>query len=301
MTTFTNRLGVISLLDNLRAAELVEFVQGIEALGYGSYWIPELFGREPIATAAYLLAHTREISVATGIANIYVRDPHAMVQARHTLSELSGGRFILGLGVSNVGLNTARGHTWQAPVRKLSKYLDAMEAITPEGAAHGSVAPLHIAAHGPGLQAVASARGDGVVTYLMSPEHTRLSRQRIGAEAGLDVVCMMLAETDPARARARARTALAYYLGLDYYHREWLQLGFGKADFEHGGSDELIDMLVACGDAEALQARIAEHVNAGASRILIMPLDLGAHGVTTSKTLQLLSPAQQSPARGGVS
>ncbi|MEQ8662585.1 MAG: LLM class flavin-dependent oxidoreductase, partial [Gammaproteobacteria bacterium] len=113
MTSPMNRLGVIALLDNLPAAELVAFVQDIEALGYDSYWIPELFGREPIATAAHLLANTRTISVATGIANIYVRDAYAMAQARHTLSELSGGRFILGLGVSNVDLNTTRGHTWR--------------------------------------------------------------------------------------------------------------------------------------------------------------------------------------------
>lgn len=290
MTSATNRHGVIAILDNLRASELVEFVQRIEALGYGSYWIPELFGREPIATAAYLLANTREISVATGIANIYVRDPHAMVQARHTLSELSGGRFILGLGVSNVGLNTTRGHTWQPPLRKLSKYLDDMEAVKPEGASRSSVAPMYIAAHGPKLQALASARSDGVVTYLMSPEHTHLSRQRIGTEAGLNVVCMMLAETDPTRARSLARNALAYYLTLDYYHREWLELGFSEADFENGGSDELVDTLVGWGDADALQTHIAGHLDAGASRILVMPLDVGARGMTTSKTLQVLSP-----------
>lgn len=293
MTSPTKPHGVISILDNLTAPELVEFVQGIESHGYASYWIPELFGREPMATAAYLLAHTREISVATGIANIYARDPHAMVQAQHTLSELSGRRFMLGLGVSNVGLNTTRGHTWQQPLRKLSKYLDDMAAVTPEGAARDSMAPIHIAAHGPKLQSLASTRCDGVLTYLMSPEHTRLSRQRIGTEADLNVVCMMLAETDSMRARSLARSALAYYLTLDYYHREWAELGFSKGDFRNGGSDELIDMLVGWGDADALQARIAEHVDAGASRILIMPLDLGAPGVTASRTLQVLSPKQR--------
>jgi probable F420-dependent oxidoreductase len=293
MTSPTYRHGVISILDNLPAPALIECVQGIEALGYGSYWIPELFGREPIATAAYLLSHTREINVATGIANIYARDPYAMVQARHTLSELSGGRFILGLGVSNVGLVGARGHAWQPPLRKLSKYLDDMAAITPDGAAASTTAPMHIAAHGPKLQALASARSDGVITYLMSPAHTRLSRQRIGSEAGLDVVCMMLAEKDATRARAVARQALAYYLTLDYYHREWRELGFSDADFEDGGSDELIDMLVGWGDADALHAHIAEHLDAGASRILVMPLDLGTDNISTSKTLQVLSPKQR--------
>ncbi|NNL85843.1 MAG: LLM class flavin-dependent oxidoreductase, partial [Myxococcales bacterium] len=87
MTSATTRFGVLTLLDQLPGAELVEAVQALEALGYGSFWIPELFGREPIATAGYLLARTDDIHVGTGIANIYVRDPHALVQARYTLSE----------------------------------------------------------------------------------------------------------------------------------------------------------------------------------------------------------------------
>jgi probable F420-dependent oxidoreductase len=290
MPTPINRHGVISVLDGLPAAELIACVQGMEALGYSSYWVPELFGREPVATAAYLLANTTEISVATGIANIYVRDPHAMVQARHTLNELSGGRFILGMGVSNVGLNATRGHTWQPPVRKLSKYLDDMAAIEPEGAAPSAPAPMHIAAHGPKLQALASSRSNGPVTYLMSPAHTRLSRERIGSDSSLDVVCMMLAEQDATRARTVARNTLAYYLTLDYYQREWRELGFSDADFVDGGSDALVDMLVGWGDADALQAHVAKHIDAGASRVLVMPLDLGAGGIAASTTLQVLAP-----------
>lgn len=290
MTSATTRFGVLTLLDQLPGAELVEAVQALEALGYGSFWIPELFGREPIATAGYLLARTDDIHVGTGIANIYVRDPHALVQARYTLSELSGGRFTLGLGVSNVGLNGTRGHTWQPPLRKLSQCLDAMEAIEPEAAPPSALGPVHIAAHGPKLQALAGARSDGVITYLMSPAHTRRSRERIGERAGLSVVCMLLAEEDPSRARAVARKALAYYLTLDYYHREWRGLGFSDADFADGGSDALIDMLVGWGDADAVRARVAEHVDAGASRILVMPLDLNRDGVEKSATLRVLAP-----------
>ena len=126
----------------------------------------------------------------------------------------------------------------------------------------------------------------------MSPVHTRLSRQRIGSGTGLEVVCMMLAEKDATQARAIGRKALAYYMTLDYYHREWRELGFTDADFADGGSDKLIDMLVGWGDEDAIQAHIAKHLDAGASRILIMPLDLGAGNVGASKTLQVLSPNQ---------
>lgn len=290
MASANRRFGVLTLLDQMPGSELVKTVQALEALGYGSFWIPELLGREPVATAGYLLAQTRDIHVATGIANVYVRDPHAMVQARHTLSELSGGRFILGLGVSNVGMNSTRGHEWQAPARKLGQYLDAMDAITPDAAPANTLGPVHIAAHGPKLQALAGARSDGAITYLMSSSHTRLSRERLGERPDLSVVCMVLAEEDPARARATARKALAYYLTLDYYHREWRALGFDDADFRDGGSDALIDMLVGWGNADALHARVAEHLDAGASRILVMPLDLARGGVEGSETLRVLAP-----------
>lgn len=282
--------GVLCILDNVPIAELVKGVQGMETLGYDSYWIPELLGREPMATAAYLLANTSKINIATGIANVYVRDPNATVQAGHTLTEMSGGRFILGLGVSNVGMNTRRGHVWEPPMRKMSTYLDDMAAIEPNGAASNYPAPVHLAAHGPKLQALASERTNGPLTYLMSPAHTRVSRQRIGSEANLDVVCMMLAEKDPTKARTIARQALAYYLTLDYYHREWRELGFSDADFADGGSDALIDTIVGWGDEEAMEAHIAKHVDAGASRILIMPLDFGVADLSSSPTLTALSP-----------
>ena len=291
--TSVAKRGVLSILDSVSIQELIKGVQGMESLGYDSYWIPELFGREPMATAATLLANTTKINIATGIANVYVRDPHATVQASHTLGEMSLGRFILGLGVSNVGVNTARGHTWEPPMRKMSKYLDAMAAIEPKGAAAGNLAPMHIAAHGPKLQSLASERSNGPLTYLMSPAHTRLSRERIGHQAELDVVCMMLAEKDATQARTIAREALAYYLTLDYYHREWRELGFSDADFADGGSDELIDMLVGWGDQDAMEAHIAEHVNAGASRILIMPLDFGVTDIASSPTLIALAPSSR--------
>ena len=287
---FENQLGVLTILDNLSAFELLNRVKEMESLGYSSYWIPELMGREPMATAAYLLANTETINIATGIANVYVRDPHAMVQARHTLGEISGERFVLGIGVSNVGLNGIRGHTWQPPVRKLSKYLDDMEAIVPSGPIASSRAPMYVAAHGPKLQMLASGRMHGVLTYLMSSAHTRLSRQRIGSSARLDVVCMMLAEKEATKARSIAREALAYYLTLDYYHREWRALGFDDKDFSDGGSDELIDTLVGWGDERALEARVEEHLEAGASRVLVMPLDLSLGGVEASTTLQALAP-----------
>jgi probable F420-dependent oxidoreductase len=281
--------GVLAMLDKHDVTELTAYVRQTEALGYDSFWIPELFGREPFVTAAHLLAHSHHIAIATGIANIYVRDAHAIAQARHTLAELSGGRFILGVGVSNLALNDARGHAWQPPLIKMTAFLDKLANITVQSCAHGTPAPLILAAHGPQLQLLGAARCDGVLTYLMSVEHTRRSRERLGADAELNVVCAMLAQTDATAARRIARKTLAYYLTLDYYHREWRKLGYTDTDFSNGGSDRLIDMLVGWGDGPTLEARLAAHVEAGASRVIIMPID-PAPTELEMHTLQVLAP-----------
>jgi len=246
-------VGVIVSTESMQTQTLTDFARLLEAHGYESLWLPELFGREPIATAGYLLGRTNQLQIATGIANIYVRDAHAMAQTRQTLAELSGGRFILGLGVSNVGLNTTRGHDWQMPLPKMRAYLDAMEAAAIDSPRPEKPAPLYIAAHGPRLQALGAERTDGIITYLMPPEHTASSRASIGPSATLSVVSPILAESNPAIAREKARKALKYYMTLDYYHREWSKLGFTAADFADGGSDALVDTIVAWGDEDALE------------------------------------------------
>lgn len=268
------QLGVLIGTESFAADTLVEFAAAIESLGYESLWVPELTGREPVATASYLLARTERLKIGTGIANVYVRDAHCMAQTRQTLAELSGGRFMLGLGVSNVGLNSARGHQWQAPLPKLRAYLDAMAAAEVHSPAPARPAPLYVAAHGPKLQALGAGRTDGILTYLMPPTHTAEARARIGDAAELSAVCPLLAEPDAATARARIRKQLRYYLTLDYYHREWRQLGFTDADFADGGSDVLVDTIVGWGNAAALKARVSSYEQAGATRLIVMPLDV---------------------------
>jgi len=282
--------GVITSSENMRAAALTEYTGKLEALGYESLWLPELFGREPVATSAYLLAHTERLCIATGIANVYVRDAHAMAQTRQTLAELSNGRFLLGLGVSNPGLNGTRGHQWEPPVQKMRDYLEAMETAVIDSPQSVAKAPLYIAAHGPHLQRLGARQTDGIITYLMPPEHTSISRSRIGPEATLNVVAPVLAESDARIAREKARKALQYYLTLDYYHREWTKLGFTDLDFADGGSDRLIDTLVGWGDENSLRDRVAAFQQAGADRIILMPFDsMGGNG---RDALSLLAPAR---------
>ena len=100
----------------------------MEQLGYGAIWFSEALGRETFTQAALLLAETSRILVATGIANIYGRDPFTMAAGQKTSSEAYPNRFLLGLGVSHIPLvEQLRGHSYEKPVAKMNSYLDAMD------------------------------------------------------------------------------------------------------------------------------------------------------------------------------
>ena len=99
-------LGVWTWLDHLGAKEVVAFAQRLETWGYRALWIPEAVGRDPFALIGFLAANTDKLVFATGIANIYARDPMTMRAIRETLGDLSNGRFVLGLGVSHAPMVT---------------------------------------------------------------------------------------------------------------------------------------------------------------------------------------------------
>ena len=106
------KLGVWSPTDRLTTEQLAELAGRVEQLGYGALWYPESMGHEAFALGSFLLCHTKSLIIATGIANIYARDATTARQGQHTLAKLSGGRFLLGLGVSHIpSVEGVRGHT----------------------------------------------------------------------------------------------------------------------------------------------------------------------------------------------
>ena len=267
------RLTVIQLTEGLPVDALNAFAQRVEALGYDGLWIPELDGREPVATSGHLLASTERLHVGIGIANIYVRDFVAAAQARQTLAELSGGRFWLGLGVSHPMLVEPRGHAFKPPVKALGDYLRGIHATTPSGPSHASPAPIICAAHGPRLLGVTRELADGAFCLNQPPEHTAKAREILGPDKQLCVVIRTCLEPDLDRARMLARKALDFYVKLPAYHRTWKAAGYDETDFENGGSDRLIDAIFALGDEVAIRERVQAHVDAGASEICFYPVN----------------------------
>ncbi len=275
MTDSPLGLGVLFNTDRMAGPDLLDYARRLEASGLDSVWLAELFGREPFATAGALLAATERLHVGTAIANVYARDAVAAAAASATLAELSGNRFELGLGVSNRNLVSLRGHDWEAPAPKLGRYLADVRAATiavPDGPDPVRF-PIHVAAHGPRMLATAAEGADGVFTYLMTPEHTARTRAGLAAETLVSPMTMCLLCPEPERARTLARKAIAYYVGLDYYHRAWRTLGFGEADVADGGSDRLVDALVAWGTIDDIRSRLMAHHEAGADRVVVIPLN----------------------------
>ena len=282
------RFGLLCSTDHLDAAQLAELAQELERLGYADLWLPELLGREPIATAGWLLARTTRIGVGTGIANVYARDATAASQARRTLAELSGGRFTLGLGVSHPPIAAMRGHDWLPPVAKVRAYLDALERAQLQSPAPASPAPIVVAGHGPKLLRLVAERADGAHTYLVTPEHSKSARAILGPAKSLRVVLPFVGEADPERARKATRAALSVYLPFPAYHRLWSGFGFAPSDWTGEASDRLIDALTAWGEPERIRARAREYLAAGATQVLLLPMQRLRLGGPVHATLEAL-------------
>lgn len=287
------RLGVWTWLDALPAPEAAAFARRVEALGYDALWVPEAVGREPFAFLGFLAARTERLVLATGIANIYARDAMTARAAAETLGELSGGRFVLGLGVSHAPLvSGVRGHAYGKPVTTMRAYLDGIGRVPYAGPAADPPTPIVIAALRENMLQLAAERCAGAHPYLVPPEHTARARKILGEGPTLAPEQMVLLETDAAKAREVARKNLGTYLGLPNYRKNLLWLGYEEADFEQGGSDRLVDALVAWGDEDALRARIQAHFEAGADHVCIQPFRPDGGPGPHLETLERLAPSR---------
>jgi probable F420-dependent oxidoreductase len=260
------------------AAEARPAVREIEALGYGTLWYSEGLGtRESFANGAVLLAATERIRVASGIANIWARDAVSAANATRVLADAFDDRFLLGLGVSHPRQVDPRGHRYQKPVARMSAYLDAMDNdpfVSPDAArVSRPPVPRVLAALRPPMLRLAAGKALGAHTFLVPVEHTRRAREIMGPDALLIAEQKVVLAADPAKARARARAALAWYLDTPNYLDNLRWLGFSDADFEGGGSNTLVNALVVAGDEETIQARVREHLDAGATQVAIHPLE----------------------------
>jgi probable F420-dependent oxidoreductase len=229
----------------------------VEALGYGAIWI----GGSPsgdLALAESMLAATQHIAVATGIVNMWTTPAEEVAASYHRIEAAYPGRFLLGVGIGH----PEAVKEYRKPYDTIVDYLDRLDAakVPVEGRA--------LAALGPKVLALAAERTAGAHPYLTTPEHTREARKILGEGTLLAPEHKVVLDTDPERARAIGRPVVARpYLGLRNYVSNLKRLGWSDEDVADGGSDRLIDALVAHGDADAVAARLTEHLDAGADHV----------------------------------
>jgi probable F420-dependent oxidoreductase len=274
MTVALGRLGVWFSHNAMPLADSIAFARKVEACRYGVLWVPEAVGREPFVHLAALACHTSTLVLATGIANIWARDAVTMSAAHKTLVEVSGNRFVLGLGVSHAPLvEGVRGHRYDRPLTYMSEYLDKAAKAPYDAPATATRPPIVLAALRAKMLALARDKADGAHPYFVPVEHTRRARAILGPGKILAPAQAVVLETDPVKARAAAREYMKTYVPrLPNYANNLLELGYTQADMANGCSDRLVDDVVAWGSADAIKARIKAHHDAGADHVCILPL-----------------------------
>jgi probable F420-dependent oxidoreductase len=255
-----------SLLRNAPEADAVEAVRQIEALGFGAAWLPS-GARGQLERVRALIDGTTGLRVATGILNVYREGgPDHTAEVFYEIDRAHPERFLLGLGVGHPTA-LAPGQ-YGPPLQIMQSYLDGLD-----GAVHAvPVDRRMLAALRPRMLRLARDRSVGAHPYLTTPEHTARAREILGPQALLAPEQGVVLEADPERARATARMNLARYLKLTNYLSGFSWLGFEDGDFADGGSDRLIDALVAWGDVGTVAERVQAHLDAGASHVTVQVL-----------------------------
>jgi probable F420-dependent oxidoreductase len=266
-------------LDIQPADRVRSTVAELEELGWGSLWSWEVFGREALTNAGLLLSATRRMVVGTGIASIWARDPVAMAAAQRTLAEAYPARFVLGIGVSHAPIVDARGHRYDRPLEAMRAYLDAMDAAPWQGPPLAEAPVRVLAALGPRMLELAAERSAGALLYNNPPEATAAARAVVGDGPLLATEQAVVVEDDPAEARRIGREFIAFYLTLPNYVRAWERAGFGPEERADGGSDRMVDAVVAWGSPEAIAERVRAHLDAGADHVCLQVLESDPNGL----------------------
>ncbi|HKA84831.1 MAG TPA: TIGR03620 family F420-dependent LLM class oxidoreductase [Acidimicrobiales bacterium] len=275
------RVGIwTAQLDLQPAARAREAAAELDELGFGALWVPEAVGREPMSHAAVLLDATERMVVASGVASIFSRLPGVAAAAQRLLADASGGRFLLGLGVSHAAMVEGMlGLAWDKPVERMRDYLDAMDDAFTVSPAPASDPPRVLAALGPRMLELAASRAWGAHSYFVPVAHTAEARRHLGDGPMLLVEQAAVLTGDPDVARGTGRKHMSIYLTLPNYVNNLRRLGWGDDDLAGGGSDALVDALVAWGDTEAVAARVAAHHDAGADHVCVQVIGPDATAV----------------------
>jgi F420-dependent oxidoreductase-like protein len=285
-------------------AAAVGLARRAEALGYESVWVTHGSGRDSFLVLAAYAAVTTRIGLGNGVVPIYPRHPTAVAQAALTLSELSGGRFRLGLGVSHrATMEEMLGLRLAEPLSVMREYVAVLRGALGRGAqvtgrhyrVKWSIAlpevppapPIVLAALSPKMLELAGEVADGVVLWLCTPRYIRdtalpaLERGRRRAGKTLEdfevVAAVPLAITDEPAAALRAfQEDLRRYLTLPFYRTMLAASGFAEdlRQFDHDRAvpSRLAGALGGIGHPKTARAYLQAYRDAGVTLPAVRPI-----------------------------
>jgi probable F420-dependent oxidoreductase len=230
--------------DGAHRAEAAE----LEALGYGTIWLPG--GQlDRLDRLAEVTAATRSARVAPAIIPVDVYQPEAVSQLYAELEASAPGRFVAGLG----------GPQGPRPLPVLNDYLDRLDVPTTR---------LLLAALGPRKLELARDRAAGAILLLVTPTYVGQARALLGDQTTLVVDLMVVLDTDAGRARETARGPLRFLSGVPGYRASFSRMGFSDDEVD-SLSDRLVDELVIWGDPAKVTERLSQFRDAGADHIAL--------------------------------
>ena len=256
-------------------AETLEAAAELEDLGYTSIWMPDYNGGI-FAAAERMLAATGTMVVASGILSVWVYSAEEAAAAYHRLRDAYGDRFLMGIGVSHAPVveTVLENVRYEKPLRVMAAFLDGLDSAATPVSEEARV----LAALGPKMLELAGRRAGGAHPYNVTPEHTALARKTLGPTKQLIPEQAVALTTNADEGRQLGREFLHHYLELPNYANNLRRLGFTDDDFADGGSDRLVDAVIAWGDLDKIASRIKEHLDAGADSVCVQVVSDGDRG-----------------------
>lgn len=323
-----DRIGVV--LSTVTDASLAEFIalgQLAETQGFEAVLVNEGRG-DALAASQAIAAATARITVGTNIANIYFRHPFLCAATARAIADLSGGRLMLGLGMSHRGLLASLGIDMGDARGVLRDYVESVKnalagrvtqgLFNPPPSPHP--VPIYVAGNTVESARVAGALGDGIMPFLSPLTYlpTLLDAARAAAtEAGADpraFGCCLSIPTfisdDEAAARSAARYNLAFFAQLPNYRRQWRRAGYGvamdaiKATWTSGQRreaarqipDELVDEVCVFGSVARCRTQLAAFRAAGVDLPVLAVSPVNTDRVSATRSaLAALAPQRTGP------
>ncbi|HEX3806033.1 MAG TPA: LLM class F420-dependent oxidoreductase [Gaiellaceae bacterium] len=260
------KLGIWTTYSRIGEENAAEAARLVEELGYGTFW---LGGSPRLPSVRPLLEATERLVVGTGIVNVWAYEPEQLAAEHAELARDFPGRLLVGIGIGH----PEAASNYSKPLTTMRAFLDGLDAADP---------PLPherrcLAALAPKMLALSAERSRGAIPYFVPVAHTRAARAQLGAGPLLAPELGFVLDEDPDRAREKAREFARMYLGLSNYTNNLLRHGFTEEDVANGGSDRLIDAVIAHGSADEIAAVVRAHLAAGADHVALQAI--GEQGI----------------------